>query len=177
MHTFLRPGELRHGQWSEIDWDAKLWRIPAERMKMRRPHTVPLSEMALALLRELHSITGHSYYLFPAQQRRRHPVMSENTINKILKSIGYGGKQVGHGFRAIASTVLNESAVFRPDVIEMQLAHVEKNSSRKPYNRAEYLQERTQMMDWWSSYLVSAEGQAGGTTVLKSQPFVHQQYY
>lgn len=156
MHTFVRPGELRHSKWSEINWDAKAWHIPTERMKMRRPHTVPLSEPALALLRELQAITGYSDYLFPSQQRRRHPVMSENTINKILKNMGYGGKQVGHGFRAIASTVLNESALFRPDVIEMQLAHIEKNSSRKPYNRAEYLQERTEMMAWWSNYLIKA---------------------
>lgn len=157
LHTFVRPGELRHGRWCEIDWDAKLWHIPAERMKMRRPHAVPLSECTITLLKELKAITGYSQYLFPAQQRRKHPVMSENTINKVLKNMGYGGKQVAHGFRAIASTVLNESALFRPDVIEIQLAHIEKNSSRKPYNRAEYLQERAKMMDWWSCYLENAE--------------------
>ncbi len=156
LHTFPRPGELRYGRWDEIDWEKKLWHIPAERMKKRRPHTVPLSEPAIALLRELETITGYSEYLFPSQQRRRHPVMSENTINKILKNMGYGGKQVGHGFRAIASTVLNESGLFRPDVIEAQLAHIEENGSRKPYNRAEYLEERTMMMQWWSDYIEAA---------------------
>lgn len=156
LHVFVRPGELRYGKWGEIDWEEKLWTIPAERMKKRRPHAVPLSEPALALLRELEMLTGYSDYLFPSQQRRRHPVMSENTINKVLRNMGYEGKQVGHGFRAIASTVLNESGLFRPDVIEAQLAHVEENGSRKPYNRAEYLDERTQMMQWWSNYIEAA---------------------
>lgn len=135
LHVFLRPGELRYGKWEEIDYDQKLWIIPAERMKKRRPHVVPLSEPALVLLRELHSLTGYSPYLFPSQQRRSHPVMSENTINKVLNNMGYKNRQVGHGFRSIASTVLNESGLFRPDVIEAQLAHVEENGSRKPYNR------------------------------------------
>jgi integrase len=159
LHVFVRPGELRYGRWSEIDFEKKLWTIPPERMKKRRHHVVALSEPALALLRELQQITGYSAYLFPSQQRRRHPVMSENTINKILKNMGYGGKQVGHGFRAIASTVLNESGLFRSDVIEAQLAHVEDNNSRKPYNRAEYLEERTYMMHWWSDYLNAAHQQ------------------
>ncbi len=157
LHTFVRPGELRYGKWNEIDWEKKQWHIPPERMKKRRIHIVPLSDPALALLRELQPITGYSDYLFPSHHRRRHPVMSENTINKILKTMGYGGRQVGHGFRAIASTVLNESALFRSDVIEAQLAHVEENSSRKPYNRAEYLDERAPMMQWWSDYLQAAE--------------------
>lgn len=160
LHTFVRPGELRNGKWSEIDWSAQIWHIPAERMKMRRPHAVPLSESVIGLLHELKKITGYSQYLFPAQQRRGNPVMSNNTINKVLKTMGYGGKQVAHGFRAIASTVLNESALFRPDVIEMQLAHIERSSSRKPYNRAEYIPERTEMMRWWSEYLAHAESKA-----------------
>jgi integrase len=166
LHTFVRPGELRYGRWDEIDREKKLWNIPAERMKKRRPHSVPLSETALILLHELETITGYSDYLFPSQQRRRHPVMSENTINKILKNMGYGGRQVGHGFRAIASTVLNESGLFRPDVIEAQLAHVEENGSRKPYNRAEYLDERTEMMQWWSKYLETAATKV--TTIKRS---------
>lgn len=153
LHVFVRPGELRYGKWAEIDWKQKLWTIPSERMKKRRPHVVPLSDAAIALLWQLHGITGYSEYLFPSQQRRRHAVMSENTINKVLKGMGYKDRQVGHGFRAIASTVLNESALFRSDVIEMQLAHVEENNSRKPYNRAEYLEERKQMMQWYSDYL------------------------
>lgn len=157
LHTFLRPGELRNGKWDEIDVQGKLWNIPAERMKKRKPHLVPLSKQALALLSELKSLTGQGEYLFPSHHRRRHPVMSENTINKILRNMGYGGRQVGHGFRAIASTVLNESAKFRSDVIEAQLSHIEENSSRKPYNRAEYLDERRPMMQWWSDYLTACE--------------------
>lgn len=156
MHTFVRPGELRFGKWSEIDYEKKQWTIPAERMKKRRDHIVPLSSQVLRLLEELKAITGYSEYLFPSQQRRRHPVMSENTINKVLGYMGYKDRQVGHGFRAVASTVLNESGLFRSDVIEMQLAHVEKSSSRKPYNRAEYLEERTKMMQWWGNYIEAA---------------------
>jgi len=157
LHTFVRPGELRFAQWAEIDWEKKLWLIPPERMKKRRRHIVPLSEPVITLLRELEPISGYSEYLFPSQQRLRHPVMSENTINTVLRAMGYRGRQVGHGFRAIASTVLNESALFRSDVIEMQLAHVEENNSRKPYNRAEYVEERAVMMAWWSDYLKAAE--------------------
>ena len=156
LHTFLRPGELRYGKWEEIDWNEKLWNIPAERMKKRKPHIVPLSKQVLALLGELQSLTGRGEYLFPSHHRRRHPVMSENTINKILRNMGYGGRQVGHGFRAIASTVLNESAKFRSDVIEAQLSHIEENNSRKPYNRALYLDERRPMMQWWGNYIESA---------------------
>lgn len=157
LHTFVRPGELRYAQWQEIDWEKKQWIIPPERMKKRRQHIVPLSEPVLTLLSELQTISGYSDYLFPSQQRLRHPVMSENTINTVLRAMGYGGRQVGHGFRAIASTVLNESTLFRPDVIEAQLAHVEENNSRRPYNRAEYIGERTAMMVWWSDYLQTAE--------------------
>jgi Integrase len=157
LHTFLRPSELRYGKWDEIDLQTKLWEIPANRMKKRKPHVVPLSKQSLALLSELKALTGNGEYLFPSHHRRRHPVMSENTINKILRNMGYGGRQVGHGFRAIASTVLNESAKFRPDAIEAQLSHIEENSSRKPYNRAEYIDERKVMMQWWSDYLAACE--------------------
>ncbi len=155
--TFLRPGELRNSLWADIDWDGKLWSIPAERMKKRRPHIVPLSNQSLELLAQLHKISGSSHYMFPSQQRRKHAVMSENTINMVIKKMGYKNKQVAHGFRAIASTVLNESARFRPDVIEAQLAHIEENNSRKPYNRGEYLEERKTMMQWWADTLDQAQ--------------------
>lgn len=157
LHCFVRPGELRYAKWVEIDWTNKQWIIPAERMKKRRQHVVPLTRQSIALLNDLKPISGYSDYLFPSQQRRRHPVMSENTLNKVLANMGYKNKQVAHGFRAIASTVLNESGEFRADVIEAQLAHVEESKSRKPYNRAEYLSERTDMMQWWSDYIEAAE--------------------
>lgn len=157
LHTFLRPGELRYGRWAEIDWEAKLWQVPANRMKRRIEHAVPLSEPVIALLRELQAYSGSGEYLFPNHHRRTHPVMSENTVNKVLRSIGYGDRLVGHGFRAIASTALNESALFRPDVIEAQLSHIEQNNSRRPYNRAQYLEERRSMMEWWSEYINQAK--------------------
>lgn len=150
--TFVRQGELRRARWEDFDFAAKEWHIPAEIMKMRERHIVPLSWQTLALLDELKPISGEGEYLFPSQQRRRHPVMSENTINKVLRGMGYQGRLVGHGFRSIASTVLNEQG-FRSDVIERQLAHAERNKVRAAYNRAEYLSERHQMMQHWADYL------------------------
>jgi integrase len=112
MHTFLRPGELRKSKWADIDFKDKKWTIPAERMKMRRPHMAPLADQALVLLRELKKLTGGGAYLFPSYHRRKHPWMSENTINLVLKRMGYKGKLVGHGFRSLASTTLNEKSNF-----------------------------------------------------------------
>lgn len=119
MLTFVRQGELRQSQWKDIDFEAKEWRLPATTTKMRDEHIVPLSKQALVILKELREQTGYGYLLFPSQQRRRHAIMSENTINHVLRKMGYKGKLVGHGFRALASTVLNEQG-FRPDVIERQ---------------------------------------------------------
>lgn len=154
LHTFMRQGELRHSKWSDIDWKAKEWHIPAENTKMRDAHIVPLSTQTVALLKELQELTGWSPYLFPSQQRQKNPVMSENTINVVIKRMGYEGKIVGHGFRALASTILNENG-FRSDVIERQLAHKERNKVRAAYNRAEYLSERSEMMNWWSDFLIT----------------------
>jgi integrase len=154
--TFMRQGELRHSKWAHIDWKAKEWHIPAENTKMRDAHIVPLSSQALALLKELKELTGWSDYLFPSQQRQKNPVMSENTINVVIKRMGYEGKIVGHGFRALASTILNEHG-FNSDVIERQLAHAERNKVRAAYNRAEYLPDRGKMMQWWADYLQVAE--------------------
>ena len=150
--TFMRQGELRHSKWTDINWDAEEWLIPAENTKMRDAHIVPLAKQTLELLKELQTLTGYSHYLFPSQQRQKNPVMSENTVNVVLKRMGYEGKLVGHGFRALASTILNEHG-FRPDVIERQLAHAERNKVRAAYNRAEYLQERHKMMQWWADYI------------------------
>lgn len=146
--TFVRQGELRQAKWDDIDFKAKEWRIPAHTTKMREAHIVPLSKPAIALLKELKVITGNGDYLFPSHVRRKHPFISENTINKVIKDMGYKGKLVGHGFRALASTTLNEMG-FKPDIIERQLAHRERNKVRAAYNRAEYLAERREMMEKW----------------------------
>lgn len=149
--TFVRTGEMRGALWSEIDMKKAEWRIPAERMKMRDPHIVPLSKQAVAVLEELKPLTGHWQHVFPNQHKPMGQ-MSENTILYALYRMGYHGKSTGHGFRATASTILNEHG-FKPDVIERQLAHAERNSVRKAYNHAQYLPERREMMQWWADYL------------------------
>lgn len=149
--TFVRTGELRAATWNEINLEKAEWRIPATRMKMRQPHIVPLSRQAIVLLQELMPLTGHWQYLFPNQH---HPAkcMSENTILGALKRMNYQERTTGHGFRAMASTILNEHS-FRPDIIERQLAHKEANQVRACYNHAQYLEERRKMMQWWADFL------------------------
>lgn len=139
MLTFTRQGELRHAKWKEIDFKQAQWRIPAENTKMKTMHIVPLSTQAIALLQKLSAITGSSPYLFPSQQRRKHAVMSENTVNKIIHNMGYKDRIVAHGFRALASTILNEKSSFNKDAIERQLAHMERNKVRAAYDRAQHL--------------------------------------
>lgn len=149
MLIFVRPVELRAAEWKEFDLDHTEWRIPAERMKMREPHIVPLSVQAGELLRELKTITGSNRYLFP-NNRRPKTFMTPTTLNRALERMGYGNKFSAHGFRATASTALNEMG-YRPDVIERQLAHKERNKVRASYNRAEYLAERREMMQSWAN--------------------------
>jgi integrase len=151
--TFVRPGELRGARWDEFDLDQGEWRIPAERMKMRAPHIVPLSPQALAIVEEIKLLTGQFDLLFPSQRDQRKPI-SENTLLYALYRLGYHKRATVHGFRALASTILNETG-FRPDVIERQLAHAERNKVRAAYNRSEYLKERRKMMDWWGAYIES----------------------
>ena len=153
--TFARTTELRAARWSEfenLDGNEPLWRIPAERMKMKREHIVPLAPQAVAVLRELRALPGSdaSPFLFPSPSREGH--MSNNTMLYALYRMGYHGRATVHGFRAMASTALNEMG-FRPDVIERQLAHQEQNAVRAAYNRAEYLSERRAMMKHWADYL------------------------
>jgi len=155
--TFLRPGELRQSLWTDIDFENEQWCIPAERMKMRKPHMVSLASQSIALLKELKELTGYSNYLFPSQQRQKHPYMSENTINHVLNRMGYKGKLVGHGFRSLASTTLNETRYFDKDVIEAQLSHRDEDKIRGTYNHAEYPEQRRKMMQWWADYLDGAE--------------------
>ena len=149
--TFVRTTELRGATWKELDFDKAEWRIPAERMKMREQHIVPLSKQAVAVLRELHLLTGQWNYVF-ANQHKPTGSMSENTMLYALYRMGYHSKATGHGFRATASTILNEHS-FTPDLIERQLAHVERNKVRAAYNHAQYLPERRKMMQWWADYL------------------------
>lgn len=154
--TFVRIGELRGAEWSEIDFDKAEWRIPAERMKMKEPHIVPLSCQAVAILKDLQALSGQWRYVFP-NQHKPSGCMSENTILYGLYRMGYHSRATGHGFRSTASTVLNENG-FPPDVIERQLAHGERDKVRAAYNHAQYLPERRKMMQWWADYLEEAAG-------------------
>ena len=150
--VFVRPGELRSAEWSEFDLDAAEWRIPAVKMKMKAPHIVPLSKQAMAVLNELQPQTGEGRYLFPSERTGERP-MSENTVNAALRRLGYSTDQMtGHGFRAMASTLLNEQG-WNKDAIERQLAHAERNRVRASYNYAEHLPERRKMMQAWADYL------------------------
>jgi integrase len=149
--TFVRTTELRAATWEEIDFDKAEWRIPAERMKMREQHIVPLSKQAVAVLKELKSLTGQWSYVF-ANQHKPSGFMSENTMLYALYRMGYHSKATGHGFRATASTILNEHG-YEPSVIERQLAHAERNEVRAAYNHAQYLPERRKMMQWWADHL------------------------
>ncbi|WP_140848135.1 tyrosine-type recombinase/integrase [Sphingomonas glacialis] len=152
-HLFVRPGELRQAEWTEIDVEKALWSIPAERMKMRRSHKVPLSRQALSMIEELREISGHRQYLFPCMGSPRRP-MSENGVNQALRRLGYEtGEMTAHGFRAMAATLLNEMGRWNPDAIERQLAHQEVSSVRRAYARGEYWDERVAMMQHWSDYL------------------------
>jgi integrase len=152
-HVMARPGELRHAQWSEFDLVNAVWKVPPERMKMRRPHAVPLSWQVLAYLAELRPLTGPDGYVFPAFHTSRRP-MSENTINQAFRRMGYAtGEVTAHGLRTTASTLLNESGKWSPDAIERSLAHADKDLVRGIYNRGFYWEERVAMHQWWSDYL------------------------
>jgi integrase len=150
--VFVRPGELRKARWQEINLDASEWRIPAARMKMREQHIVPLARQTVEILRELVPLTGAEGFVFPGLQDSNRP-MSENTLIAALRRIGYSGDDMTwHGFRSLASTALKEQG-FPPDVIELQLAHKERNEVRAAYNRAQRLDERRKMMQAWADYL------------------------
>ncbi len=151
--TFVRTSELIGGRWSEVDLEVAQWRIPAERMKMKSPHIVPLSWQAVEVLKTLHIVTGGSDLMFPSQTYGgKTPTMSNNTILKALERMGYKGRMTGHGFRGIASTALHEQG-FDHQHIELQLAHAERDETSAAYNHALYLQQRTAMMQQWADYL------------------------
>lgn len=160
--TFVRPGELRFAEWAEFDMERALWVIPAKKMKMRRPHRVPLSPRALEILRDLQQMTGRGKYLFPST-RSATRCMSENTVCAALRRLGFGKAEMSaHGFRSAASSMLNESNLWHPDAIERQLAHEDADLIRKAYARAEFWDERVKMMDWWADHC--AEMRAGTST-------------
>ena len=150
---FVRPGELRHAEWPEIDLDKAEWNIPADKMKMRQPHLVPLCDQAVAILRELHPLTGRGQYVFPGARSPRRP-MSNNAINAALRRMGYDtDTMTAHGFRATARTLLDEVLGYRPDYIEHQLAHAVRDPNGRAYNRTAHLAERRKMMQGWADYL------------------------
>ncbi|MBL8475512.1 MAG: integrase arm-type DNA-binding domain-containing protein [Methyloversatilis sp.] len=151
--VFVRPGELRKAEWSEIDLDGAQWNIPKERMKMREPHLVPLSAQAVATLRDIHALTGSGRYVFPGARSSDRP-MSDNTILGALRRMGFGKDEMsGHGFRALARTILDEVLGVRPDYIEHQLAHAVRDPNGRAYNRTAHLAERRKMMQQWADYL------------------------
>ncbi len=160
---FVRPGELRNAEWSEFDLDTGIWAIPAEKMKMKQPHIVPLSRQAVDILKYLRQYTGRSRYVFPSSWSSQRP-MSENTILLALRRMGFEKKEMtGHGFRAMARTILDEVLHVRPEYIEHQLAHAVRDPNGRAYNRTTHLEERKKMMQLWSDYL---DGLKAGATVL-----------
>ena len=164
-HMFPRPGELRMAEWKEFDFEAAVWTIPAAKTKMRRPHKVPLTQQVLDMLAELELITGGGKYLFPSVRSADRPI-TDNTLNAALRRLGFGKDEVtAHGFRATASTLLNEMGKWHPDAIERQLAHVESNDVRRAYARGSHWDERVRMMRHWSNYL---DGLHAGGKVLKA---------
>lgn len=162
-HVFVRPGELRHAEWDEFDFGAAVWRIPAGKMKSRRPHAVPLSRQVIELLEQVSALNGGSRYVFRSLTARDRP-MSENTVNAALRRMGYSGDEMtAHGLRATASTLLNESGLWSHDAIERALAHQDQNVVRGIYHRGQHWDERVQMAQWWSDYLDQLR--AGGEVI------------
>jgi integrase len=163
-HVFVRPGELRFAEWDDFDLEKAVWTIPAHKTKMRRVHSVPLSRQALDVIAGIETDGALSSYLFPSLRSVRRP-MSENTINAVLRRLGYAQDEMtGHGFRAMASTLLNEMGKWNPDAIERQLAHADNNAVRRAYTRGEYWNERVAMMQDWSDYLDQLRD---GATILR----------
>ncbi|MGI3476319.1 tyrosine-type recombinase/integrase [Providencia stuartii] len=153
--TGVRPGELRKAEWSEINFDTKIWEIPAEKMKMRRPHIVPLSEQVIDLLKQIRPISGSYQYIFPSRtDYRKH--ISDMALNTMIRRMGYSGRATGHGFRHTMSTILHEQG-YNTAWIETQLAHVDKNSIRGTYNHAQYIDGRREMLQWYADYMGALE--------------------
>lgn len=154
LHTMTRPAEASGARWDEINWEENVWTIPAERMKKRREHRIPLTEQMLALLEVMKPISGHRDFVFPSDRDPKKPCNSQ-TANMALKRMGFAGRLVSHGLRSLASTTLNEQG-FDPDLVEAALAHVDDNQVRSAYNRTDYLERRKPMMCWWSGHIEEA---------------------
>jgi integrase len=169
--TFVRGGELVGATWDEFDLERKEWRVPGARMKMKEEHIVPLSRQAIACLKELKPLTGHRQHLFPGMGDPKGP-MSDETLRAALIKLGYKGKFTPHGIRATASTLLNEQG-WRPDVIEKQLAHQERDRIRAAYNRADYLEERRKMMQTWADFLDALKASSGKIVVIGATKRAH----
>jgi integrase len=171
-HTFPRPGELRLADWQEFDFEAATWRIPAARTKMRKEHLIPLSSQVLAILKELHAMTGGEGLVLRSFRNPKKPI-SENTLNIALRAMGYGADEMtSHGFRSMASTLLNESGKWNPDAIERALAHGDSDTVRGAYHRGLHWAERVEMMQWWSDYLEALRDGAGAPVVQRERPAV-----
>ena len=151
MYTGVRTQELRFARWQDIDLDKAMWEVPAEHMKMRRPHKVPLSRQAISLLKQLQPITGHYPLVFIGRNDQRKPI-SKESINQVIELLGYKGRLTGHGFRHTMSTILHEQG-YDSAWVEMQLAHVDRNAIRGAYNHAQYLDGRREMMQWYADFL------------------------
>ncbi|EKO3676038.1 tyrosine-type recombinase/integrase [Vibrio metschnikovii] len=154
LHTMTRPSEASGARWDEIEWEEKIWTIPADRMKKRREHRIPLTEQMLALLEVMKPISGHREFIFPSDRDPKKPCNSQ-TANMALKRMGFAGRLVSHGLRSLASTTLNEQG-FDRDLIEASLAHVDDNQVRSAYNRTDYLERRRPMISWWSGHIEEA---------------------
>lgn len=174
MLTAVRPGEVRGARWTEFDLEAGIWRIPAERMKMRAEHVVPLSTQSVAIVKTMLPLSGERELVFPSPFYPSRP-LSENTLNSALARMGYRGEATAHGFRSLFSTVSNEAG-WNVDVVERQLAHIERNQVRAAYNRATYLQARAELMQWWADYLElkrsqRKDGKSPGPRVNEAESF------
>ena len=169
-HAFPRPGELRLADWREFDFEAATWRIPAARTKMRKEHLIPLSWQVLAILKELHAMTGGKGLVLRSFRNPKKPI-SENTLNIALRAMGYSADEMtSHGFRSMASTLLNESGKWNPDAIERALAHGDSDTVRGAYHRGLHWAERVEMMQWWSDYLEALRDGAGAPIINRDRP-------
>lgn len=171
LHTMTRPSEASGAKWEEIDWEEKVWIIPAERMKKRREHRVPLTEQMIELLEAIKPISGHRDYIFPSDRDPLKPCHSQ-TANMALKRMGFANRLVSHGLRSLASTTLNEQG-FEADLVEAALAHVDSNQVRSAYNRTDYLERRRAMMFWWSGHIEEAARGSLSVTGSKQLKVIH----